>query len=81
MAGSSLCPGVMFVSEVELHLTGRAGQRHPSLQLRQYLLLQSVQLVSSSPGHSIQFISPSVHQVVVDGEQGLVMDLSKQMST
>ncbi len=67
-----------------LHLAGGAGQRHPPLQLRQYLFLQTVQLVSSISsyfGHSIQLIAPSVHQVVVDGEQGLVMNLSKKMST
>ena len=63
----------------EVHLTGRAGQGHPPLQLRQYLLLQRVQLVpnrSSSSGHSVQFIAATVHQVVVDGEQGLIMDLT-----
>lgn len=68
---------------IDVNLAGRAGQRHPSLQLRQYLLLQSVQLVppssSSSSGRSIQFVAPSVHQVVVDVEQGLIMDLNKQI--
>lgn len=71
-------------SHVEPHLAGGAGQSHPSLQLRQDLLLQAVQLVSSgsaSFGHPVQLVATSVHQVVVDGEQCLVMDLRKQTST
>lgn len=69
------------LSYAEPHLAGGAGQSHPSLQLRQYLLLQTVQLVSSgssSSGHSVQLVASSVHQVVVDGEQRLVMDLRKE---
>lgn len=72
------------LSHVESHLAGRAGQSHSSLQLRQDLLLQAVQLVSSgsaSFGHSVQLVAASVHQVVVDGEQRLVMDLRNHMST
>lgn len=72
------------LSHVESHLAGGAGQSHPSLQLRQDLLLQAVQLVSSgsaSFGHSVQLVAASVHQVVVDGEQRLVMDLRNHMST
>lgn len=66
------------------HLAGGAGQSHSPLQLGQDLFLQGVQLVPldpSVPGGSIQVVAPSVHQVVVDGEQSLVVDLSRQTPT
>lgn len=64
---------------IEVHLAGRAGQSHSSLKLCQYLLLQNVQLVP--PGSSVQFITPTVDQVIVDVEQGLIVHLNDHMLT
>ena len=63
---------------IDLHLAGRAGQRHPPLQLPQDLLLQQVQpssTQSSSGRTSFQVVPLPVHQVVVDADQGFIMGL------
>lgn len=70
---------------IDRYLAGGAGQRHSPLQLCEYGLLQCVQLVhpssTSSNSRSVQFVASSVHQVVVDSEQGLIVDLSNKMNS
>lgn len=76
----ALCFKMIRLLNKVCYLTRWAGQWHSSFQLPQDLFLQRVQpfsITSSSRNISIHLVTFSIHQVVVNADQGFIMGLLK----